>query len=186
MSKYQASKDRYKEFTSGIYAIVNKLDGKMYIGSAIILQKRKSEHFLALNKNKHANRYLQFAFNKHFGWNFEFKILEILKETDNLVSREQYWMDMYNSIVPNGYNLKPFAISNLGMRHSAETRKKISEIQKGRKASDETKAKMSAVRKGRKQTAEWIAKRAAANKKLRELDKLLSCVILMDGVEFKE
>lgn len=186
MSKYQASKDRYKEITSGIYAIINKLDGKMYIGSAIILQKRKSEHFLALRKNKHANRYLQFAYNKHGLENFEFKILEVLKNEKLLILQEQYWMDLYNSFAPNGYNLKLFAISNLGMKHSAETRKKISEVQIGRKASEETKAKMSATRKGRKQSPEWIAKRNKTRNETLKLNKILACVILIDGVKFEE
>lgn len=179
---YQPTKDRYKTITSGIYSIVNSIDGKMYIGSAVILQKRKYEHFLALRKNKHANRYLQFAYNKYSGWNFEFKILEVLTDEKQLVAREQYWMELYNSFAPNGYNLKPFAISNLGMKHSEETRKKIGLVQIGRKASDETKAKMSAVRLGRKQSPEWIAKRTKANRLKREkqLDDKISYVMIIE------
>lgn len=163
-SKYQSTKERYKNITSGIYSIVNNIDGKMYIGSAIILQKRKHEHFLALRKNEHANRYLQFAFNKYGGWKFDFKILEIVTDDTILISREQYWMDLYNSFAPNGYNLKPFAINNEGLVHSPETRIKIGLKSKNRKASDKTKALMSAQRKGRNQSSEWIKKRTENRK----------------------
>lgn len=182
MPKYQAPKDRYKTVTSGIYSIVNKFDGKMYIGSAVILQKRKHEHWLALSKNKHANRYLQFAWNKYSDWNFEFKILEVVDDVNILISREQYWMDFYNSFAPNGYNLKPFAINNFGLRHSEETKRKISQLQIGRKASAETKAKMSITRKGRKQTKEWVDKRNKARKETFEIKKLLSKVVILNNV----
>lgn len=164
--KHQSTEERYRTTTSGIYSIVNSIDGKMYIGSAVILQKRKHEHFLALRKNKHANRYLQFAYNKHGGWKFDFKILEIINDKELLVSREQYWMELHNSFAPNGYNLKPFAINNSGMIHSVETRLLIGLKSKNRKASAETKALMSVIRKGRTQTPEWIRKRTESRNKI--------------------
>lgn len=199
---------RYKTVVSGIYAIVNKINNKMYIGSAVILQKREKEHFLALRKGLHANIILQRAYIKYGSKNFEFKILEIVNlEAANLVSREQHWMDFYNSIIPNGYNLKPFAISNLGIKHTEEAKEKNRQKHLGKKASEETKAKMSAIRKGRKQTPEWIAartkatsnklkgrkqtkenieKRLKAQKEAFEIRRLLRNVIILDGVKFDD
>ena len=40
---------------SGIYQIVNLLNGKMYVGSTKDFEKRKKVHFVLLIKNKHFN-----------------------------------------------------------------------------------------------------------------------------------
>lgn len=207
------SASRYTDKSSGIYAIVNKINDKMYVGSSVILQQRKGKHLWDLRNNKHANRYLQFAFNKYKETNFEFKILEVVENINNLVSREQYWIDFYNCVVPNGYNLAPFAISQLGFKHSNQTKALISKIQIGKTASNKTKLKMSITRSGRTQTEEWVKNRVESRRrtnppkekpvkvktkriisqahkeilrKLRleeiEIRKLLSCIILIDGV----
>ena len=57
---------------SGIYKIVNKIDGKIYVGQSIHLEKRKNEHFKELINNKHQNQHLQYAFNKYGINNFDF------------------------------------------------------------------------------------------------------------------
>lgn len=44
---------------SGIYAIVNSLDNKKYIGSTGTLRKRFRQHYAALVKGTHANCHLQ-------------------------------------------------------------------------------------------------------------------------------
>lgn len=49
---------------SGIYAIVNSLDNKKYIGSTGTLRKRFRQHYAALVKGTHANCHLQRAVNK--------------------------------------------------------------------------------------------------------------------------
>ena len=55
---------------SGIYKILNKSNGKCYIGSSCNLNKRKYQHFNSLMKNKHYNLYLQKSFNKYGKDNF--------------------------------------------------------------------------------------------------------------------
>lgn len=50
---------------SGIYGIFNLVNGKVYIGSAINLKKRFSDHKGRLQKQKHRNGYLQNAWNKY-------------------------------------------------------------------------------------------------------------------------
>lgn len=50
---------------SGIYAIVNSLDNKKYIGSTGTLRKRFRQHYAALVKGTHANCHLQRAVNKY-------------------------------------------------------------------------------------------------------------------------
>ena len=50
--------------TIGIYKIINKVNGKYYVGSSLNINKRWSVHKSALSKNKHHNDHLQNAWNK--------------------------------------------------------------------------------------------------------------------------
>ena len=121
-----------KEIKSGIYAIVNKINGKMYIGSAINIEKRWKLHkyLFKLNKN---SKYLQREVNKYGEDNFIFKVIEYV-EKEKLIEREQYWIDRYNSSESkNGYNLCKIAGSSLGFKFSKESRKKLSDSRKGDK-----------------------------------------------------
>lgn len=91
---------------SGIYKIINIIDKKVYIGQSIHLSKRKKEHFKDLELNKHANRHLQYAFNKYGKENFLFEILERCEESE-LDDREIYYINLYNSTnCICGYNIR--------------------------------------------------------------------------------
>ena len=59
----------------GIYQIVNKINGKSYIGSSINLKYRKYSHFRELKHGIHHSLTLQRAYNKYGKDNFEYKIL---------------------------------------------------------------------------------------------------------------
>jgi group I intron endonuclease len=50
---------------SGIYKIVNIINGDIYVGSSVNLEKRKREHFTSLTKNKNHPKLLQRAYNKY-------------------------------------------------------------------------------------------------------------------------
>jgi len=149
---------------SGIYSITNKINGRRYVGSAVNLGKRKNEHFSALRREGHTNAHLQNAYNKHGRDAFEFKVLEYCPRKPRLISLEQKWMGKLNP----EYNISPVAGSQLGHRHTAKTKSKISKTSMGNtshlghKHTAEAKAKMSAAKKGknlgRKHTAEAKAK----------------------------
>ena len=131
---------------SGIYQIENLVSGKVYIGSAVDIDNRKSKHFHDLRNNKHVNTHLQNSFNKYGESCFDFSILHEC-DIDMLIVFEQYFIDDYS--VNRLYNICLIAGSNQGLKHSEETRKKIS-ISKtghtyslGRKYSEETKQKIS-------------------------------------------
>ena len=59
---------------SGIYKIINKVNGKYYVGSSINIYRRWSMHKSWLNRNKHHNYHLQLSWNKYGQQNFDFII----------------------------------------------------------------------------------------------------------------
>ena len=73
-------------------------------------------------------RYMKASMKKYGIDNFEFKLICICFDND-LDKYECYYMNKYNSIVPNGYNLRQGGNSG---RHNEETKKKISETLKNR------------------------------------------------------
>src|ERR1035437_397640 len=59
------SHDTTESKISGIYKIINKIDGKYYIGSSDHIKRRWYSHRTELRKNRHGNQYLQRARNKY-------------------------------------------------------------------------------------------------------------------------
>lgn len=138
---------------SGIYQIRNLVNGKIYVGSSVNLNRRKNKHFYKLRHNMHANLKLQNAFNKYGETAFIFEIIEIVDDKHQLLNREQYYIDKYN-VVQDGYNILPNAYSTLGFYPTAETRHKMSIAQKGRCHTEEAKRKISISNTGRRRTEE--------------------------------
>lgn len=131
--------------TSGIYELVNSIDGKRYIGSCVNFYKRAHKHLSELKKGRHANRYLQNAFNKHGESSFVFNVLEYC-EKDLLIKAEQNHIDSNNFELL--YNLRKVAASNLGMRHSQETVNKMKKAKKDFVFSKEHKKNISLAKAG--------------------------------------
>ena len=83
----------------GIYAIVNKVNGKQYVGSSKDIQNRFVRHKYDLKNNKHINLHLQNAWNKYHEDSFDFEILEKLDEQTSekdLGNEEQKYIDSYD------------------------------------------------------------------------------------------
>jgi len=145
---------------SGIYRVLNKINGKMYIGSAVNIKKRWAQHRRDLRGNKHHSQYLQNSWAKYGEENFVFEVILDVEDKNNLIKWEQVWMD---ALKPE-YNMCKVAGSCLGIKASDETRAKLSAVHKGRVLSDEHKAKMSAAQKGKVISEEHKAKLSAAAK----------------------
>ena len=141
---------------SGIYAIVNLTNNKMYIGSAVNLYRRCRDHKSSLKINKHHSILLQRSWNLHGEENFVFLIIEYI-EKQQLLDRETFWLKLLNVCDSKfGYNTLVVAGSRFGMKNSNEHNEKISETLKAKelKRSEETKAKMSWSKLGHKVSQE--------------------------------
>lgn len=102
---------------SGIYKIVNTLNGKTYVGSTKDFQKRWKEHFNDLEKQQHSSIKLQRSYNKHGKNVFVCEIIEeIPYEKDKILEREQYWIDTLNS-KENGYNIADASFGDILTNH---------------------------------------------------------------------
>lgn len=148
---------------SGIYMFIDLDNDKRYIGSAINLQNRFKNHAKLLKANKHHNPFFQNIYNKRQD-RIGYKILEYVIDKNDLLRREQYWMDFYESYNrEKGMNICSVAGSPLGIKHTQEARNNMSLSKKGKKlskehvealrglkASIETRFKMSEASKGKK------------------------------------
>lgn len=147
----------------GVYKILCITSNKFYIGSSDNIFRRFKNHKNDLNKNKHSNSYLQNAWNKYRENQFQFTIVEIVISPNDLLKKEQEYLDnlmLWKRKI--GYNISKFADSpNRGRKMSKNSRKKMSIAQKiraskfpngmlGRKHSEFTKRKWSEIRKGRR------------------------------------
>lgn len=93
----------------GIYKIENKINGKIYIGQSIGIEHRWQKH-LAANDDFVIHK----ALKKYGKENFDFSIIEECNSLE-LDNKEKYWIDYYNSLVPNGYNMIPGGSQGLGL-----------------------------------------------------------------------
>lgn len=134
---------------SGVYKITNIENGKVYIGSSKNINRRISDHIYLLKKNIHGNTHLQRAWNKYGEDKFEFLVMEMVSDINILLEREQKWMDFYKCYErDHGYNIFPIAGRSMGHKHTEETKRIISETNKGKVRSEVTKRKMSYAQKG--------------------------------------
>lgn len=118
----------------GVYRILNIVDGKIYVGSSVDIQRRIKSHTHELRKGTHNNKYLQRAWNKYGENSFEFSVIEEVSDKSILRDREQYYIQLTNcSNHFIGYNLLNNTNIGLGVSASDEIKAKISEACSGEK-----------------------------------------------------
>lgn len=135
-----------------VYQIRNIINNKVYIGSAVSFNRRRSAHLYHLRMGSHHSNHLQYSWNKYGESNFIFEILDFIGDK-NIMEQEQYYLDKIKSYddMNIGYNISKtanYCPSNkkdsssvkrgkdhpmFGKKHSKETITKISNSRIGSK-----------------------------------------------------
>lgn len=117
---------------SYIYLSTNNINGKKYVGqhryNGVGLDPNYFGSGIAIND----------AYNKHGRENFTMELLEECADED-LNEREVFYIKLYNTLSPNGYNLTS---GGHAFHHSEETKQKMSESRKGHDVSECTRKKI--------------------------------------------
>lgn len=121
---------------SGIYCLINKINGHSYIGSSINLASRMKNYLnnTFLKSRQNANMPIVKALLKYDQSNFTLFIVEYA-EPQGLTARETHFI---TSVLPY-YNVLKQGYSSLGYKHTEETKQLLSELASNRVHSDITK-----------------------------------------------
>lgn len=85
-----------------IYLIKNDINEKVYIGQSVNAVNRFAQH-KSEARLKSNQMLIHKAIRKYGEEHFELVILE--KQIENFDERERFWIQFYNSLQPNGYNI---------------------------------------------------------------------------------
>jgi len=122
---------------SGVYYLINNINGHTYVGSSINLASRMRNYLnnAFLKSKQNVNIPIVNALLKYDQSNFSLLILEYV-ETESLTIRETYYITLlmpYYNVLKQGY-------SSLGYKHTEETKMLLKELAKNRTHSDSTKS----------------------------------------------
>jgi predicted GIY-YIG superfamily endonuclease len=99
--KYISDSRLYKHLPkeSGVYQILNTVNGKLYIGFSSDIQRRVRDHFGELRRGDHNTGDLQ------KDWNLGHRFVAGTLEMTDDVSREEYFIKIFKSHLSSGYNI---------------------------------------------------------------------------------
>jgi group I intron endonuclease len=107
-----------------LYQIIHSESGTKYVGQTTRPPiKRWREHLYSLRKNRHENRYLQYAWNKYGEKAFQFQIVKEFVSLEELNKAEI-------ELIKNESNLYNLSSGGNAHTHSAKTKKQIGEANK--------------------------------------------------------
>lgn len=156
----------------GIYKIINVVNNKFYVGSAVDFKRRKTRHFSELRMGKHNNQKLQNAWNKYGEQAFVFVVVEELPDDADLFAAENVWLHEHVG-TEYCYNIGVNATAPMlgmsgelspawGYKHTPEAREKISAAGVGRVQSQESIKRKTEHLIGKPKSAEVRAKISAS------------------------
>ena len=143
-----------------IYCITNKINGKNYIGQTINMRARTNAH-----KRGASNSYIDRSIKKHGKENFSFSIIENFVPECDLNKKERFYINKFNTLNPNGYNLTPGGESLRGKDNPMYGKRGINSPIYGIKRSEAMKRKISEANKRRGAWTEETRKRASESHK---------------------
>jgi group I intron endonuclease len=121
-----------------IYKTTNLINNKIYVGQ----DSKDNPKYLG------SGLLLKKAINKYGKLNFVKETIEVCENKQILNEREIYWIEELNSINTKiGYNVADGGFG--GNTYTEETKKRVSDMLKGRHVSDETKKKMSDLKRNK-------------------------------------
>lgn len=125
---------------TGVYMLINNINGHNYVGSSINLAGRMKNYLntASLKSNKNSNMPIVKALLKYGQEEFSLWILEYV-EPSNLSIRETFYITL---ILPY-YNVLKQGYSSVGYKHTEETKSLLSELAKNKIHSDKTKSLIS-------------------------------------------
>jgi group I intron endonuclease len=155
----------------GIYKIINVVNNKFYVGSAVNLSRRRARHFSELRNGRHNNGRLQAAWKKYGEAAFVFVVVEELSPEADLLAAENVWLKEHVG-KDYCYNIGVDATAptlgwsgekspTWGYKHSPENLARIGAASKARVQTEEEKAKRRQSMKGHIITANTRAKISA-------------------------
>ena len=106
--------------TAGVYALVNKVNGKVYIGSSINLYYRLRDYQASWYITTYPDLLISKAIVKYGFINFAILILKVT-DKDSTLKAEQHHLDMFKP----EYNLLKQAGRPVGYKHTEESKAKI-------------------------------------------------------------
>jgi group I intron endonuclease len=156
-----------------IYKIINAVNNKFYVGSAVNYEKRKARHLWRLRRGDHANKHLQSAWNLYGEAAFVFAVVQVVSESDDLLAAENVWLHEHVG-KDYCYNIATDATApQLGMfgeknamwgktfQHTEDAKTRIGAASQTRVQSYEEKQKRRLTMRGKPQPAEVRAKISA-------------------------
>lgn len=179
---------------SGIYRILNKINGNCYIGSSLNVEKRYKHHLSTLRHNSSRCSILQKAFNKCGEDNFEFQVILCCKPEYRLYYEQQLIRELnsqYNVFTNvSDSPLRQFtfteqsklkmSIAHKGKKLSEQHKHNISLANKGRVFSKESKDKIRKAKQNTTLSQETIKKMSEAKKGKPWSEKKESCLLKKD------
>lgn len=141
-----------------IYLLVNRINGKKYVGKTVRLNRRLSDHRTGQSKFAIGAAIKKYGFD-----NFDVQILNSeIRDHDELCELERKWIAHHQSNSPGlGYNLTIGGEGIIGRKYpvgpdhpgygkprSEETKLKIRLLKIGKKATEATRQKLSRARRG--------------------------------------
>lgn len=177
----------------GIYAITCLATQKAYVGKSTDIQDRKQHHFSSLRRGRHDNKNLQKDFDLYGEEQFVFTILveNSALTDDELNNLEKEYIAALDSF-ENGYNFTLGGQGSFGYKHDEQVKMIRSEYMKqlvgekntfyGKHHTEETKKLISERNKGR---LKGIPKSEDHKRKIREGNiKTRGKAIICEGVKY--
>lgn len=115
---------------SSIYVIVNKINGKMYVGKANDPTKRWERHRENWVHKRFSHYPLYRAMLKYGKVNFSFHVIEEFDNEPEALEAEVWWISYFKSIGAELYNCTPGGDGWVGIRHKESTKRKMSKTHK--------------------------------------------------------